>query len=478
VSLLSVLNTANSALQAQQRAIDVTGQNVANVNTDGYSRQRVDMQSVGGNAVPAFWSVSSGVGSGVDASTVSRIRDAFLEAQAQNAHAGTQSLTVQDAAYTQLQQAMREPGDSGIQSMLSNFWAGFGDVANNATDPGARAQLLQRAQSLASGLHTTVGSLDEQWAQTKDGLSTLLTDVNATAGSIAELNKSIKTATLSNLDSNSLQDKRDLLVMHLADQIGATSTRMADGSLTVTVAGISLVSGNDAIGLALTGGNNATDALTSPVRIVTSPGGAVVNAGGTGAGHLTTLNAIIPGYERQMNAIAQQLADQVNGVHETGYDLYGNLGSPLFDDGAGGATGITASNISVAVTDPKKIAAAALGPADTGGPVSADHDVATRLYQLRLGILQPDGSYADGADSTYRKMIVALGVQASTTSNDLTTQNAMTTQVDASRESVSGVNIDEEMTNMLQFQHAYAAAGQLVSTVQSMMDTLINMVGR
>jgi flagellar hook-associated protein 1 FlgK len=110
--------------------------------------------------------------------------------------------------------------------------------------------------------------------------------------------------------------------------------------------------------------------------------------------------------------------------------------------------------------------------------VSADHDVATKLYQLRLGILQPDGSYADGADSTYRKMIVALGVQASTTSNDLTTQNAMTTQVDASRESVSGVNIDEEMTNMLQFQHAYAAAGQLVSTVQSMMDTLINMVGR
>jgi flagellar hook-associated protein 1 FlgK len=478
VSLLSVLNTANSALQAQQRAIDVTGQNVANVNTDGYSRQRVEMQSVGGNAVPAFWSVSSEVGDGVDASTVSRIRDAFLEAQAQNAHAGTQSLTVQDAAYTQLQQAMREPGDSGIQSMLSNFWAGFGDVANNATDPGARAQLLQRAQSLVSGLHTTAGSLDQQWAQTKDGLATLLTDVNATASSIAELNKSIKSATLSNLDSNSLQDKRDLLVMHLADQIGATSTRMDDGSLTVQVAGISLVSGNDAIALALTGGNNATDAITSPVRIVTSPGGAVVSAGGTGAGHLTTLNAIIPGYESQLNAIAQQLADQVNGVHETGYDLYGNLGSAIFDDGAGGATGITAANISVAVTDPKKIAAAALGPADTGGPVSADHDVATKLYQLRLGIPQPDGSYADGADSTYRKMIVALGVQASTTSNDLTTQNAVTTQVDASRESVSGVNIDEEMTNMLQFQHAYAAAGQLVSTVQSMMDTLINMVGR
>jgi flagellar hook-associated protein 1 FlgK len=214
------------------------------------------------------------------------------------------------------------------------------------------------------------------------------------------------------------------------------------------------------------------------VTIVTQPGGAAVRAGGTAGGHLTTMNSIIPGYQGQLDAIAQQLADQVNSVHGTGFDLYGNQGGPLFDDGAGDPTAVTAANISVAIKDPKQIAAAGLSPADTGGPVSADHDVANQLYQLRLGVLQPDGSYADGADSTYRKMIVALGVQASTTSNGLATQSAVSAQVDAAKESTSGVNIDEEMTNMLQFQHAYAAAGQLVSTVQSMMDTLINMVGR
>ena len=487
MSLFSTLNTANTALQAQQRAIDVTGQNVANVNTDGYSRQRAEMQSVGGNAVPAFWSVSSDVGSGVDASTVSRIRDAFLEAQAQNEHADTQSLTVQDASYTQVQQAFREPGVTGIQSMLSNFWAGFGDIANNATDPGARTQLLQRAQTLSAGLHSTAGSLDQQWAQTRDGLSTLLTDVNATAQSIADLNKSIKGATLSRLDSNSLQDKRDLLVMHLADQIGATSTRMEDGTLTVTVGGISLVSGNDAIALRLTGGNNVSDTATNPQTVVTSPGGAAVAAGGTAAGQLTTMNSIIPGYETQLNGIAQQLADQVNGVHKDGYDLYGNKGTAMFDDGTGGTTGVTAANINVAISDPKEIAIAALAPTDVDPAatqkadgswtaISGDHTIGDRFYQLRLGTPQPDGTYADGADSTYRKMIVALGVQASTTSNNLTTQSAVSTQVDSSRESTSGVNIDEEMTNMLQFQHAYAAAGQLVSTVQSMMDTLMNMV--
>jgi flagellar hook-associated protein 1 FlgK len=478
VSLYSVLNTANSALQAQQRAIDVTGQNVANVNTDGYSRQRAEMQSVGGSAVPALWSVSNQVGSGVDASTVIRIRDALLETRAQTEHAGVASLTVQDAAYTQVQQSFAEPSDNGIQAKLSDFWAGFGDIANDATDLSARSQLLERAQTLASGLQSTTGSLRAQWSQSRVSVQSLLTDVNATATSIAELNQKIKSATMNHLDSNELQDKRDGLVLQLSEKIGATATPQDDGTLDVSVGGISIVSGRNTIALKLSGANAAADAGADPVTIVTDPGGAAVQAGGTAGGQLTTMNTIIPGYQGQLDAIAQQLADQVNSVHETGWDLNGAPGGPLFDNGAGDPTAVTAANISVAIKDPKQIAAAALSTADTGGTISADHDVANKLYQLRLGIPQPDGSYADGADSTYRKMIVALGVQAATTANSLTTQTGVSTQVDSAREGTSGVNIDEEMTNMLQFQHAYAAAGQLVSTVQSMMDTLINMVGR
>jgi flagellar hook-associated protein 1 FlgK len=188
------------------------------------------------------------------------------------------------------------------------------------------------------------------------------------------------------------------------------------------------------------------------------------------------MSSIIPTYQSQLNGIAQQLADQVNAVHEKGYDLNGDPGTAMFDDGSGVTTGITAANISLAITDPRKVAAAVLSPTDTGGPISADHDIATKLYQLRLGLPQADGSYADGADSIYRKMIVSLGVQSSSTANNLTTANVISTNVDASRESVSGVNLDEEMSNMLQFQHGYAAAGKVVATIQTMMDTLINMV--
>jgi flagellar hook-associated protein 1 FlgK len=302
--------------------------------------------------------------------------------------------------------------------------------------------------------------------------------VNSTAQQIADLNQSIKQATQSNLPSNDLADKRDALVMHLSEQIGATSAQADDGTLTVVVGGISLVSGNNAIQLKLAGANDAASAASTPVSIITSPGGATVQAGGTAAGQLATMNSIIPGYQGQLNGIAQQLADQVNAVHENGYDQNGNPGAAFFTDGSGGTVAVSAKNITVAVTDPAQLAAASLSKAAAGGQPSSDNANADVLYQLRLGLPQADGSYADGADAIYRKMIVSLGVQASSVSSSLNTNNALSTQVDASRESVSGVNIDEEMTNMLQYQHAYAAAGQLVSTISSMMDTLINMVGR
>ena len=179
MSTFSALNTASLALYAQQRAIDVTGQNIANVNTDGYSRQRVDMQSIGGSTVPAIWSLSSQVGQGVNADQVTRIRDAFLEARAQTEHASTASLTVQNDTLAQIEQSFQEPGSTGIQSMLTNVWAGWSDIHNNPTDPGARSQLLQRTQTLVAGLHTVAASLDGQWTNTQDSLDTLVTDVNS-----------------------------------------------------------------------------------------------------------------------------------------------------------------------------------------------------------------------------------------------------------------------------------------------------------
>ena len=147
--------------------------------------------------------------------------------------------------------------------------------------------------------------------------------MNATAKTIADLNQAIKRATDAGKPSNELQDKRDVLVLHLSESVGATSTPAGDGTLNVTVGGITLVAGNSALALTLGGPNSLTSPMTTPPVITTSPGGTPVQVGGTAQGQLASLTTIIPGYQDQMNAIAQQLATQVNAGNMGGFDVNG-----------------------------------------------------------------------------------------------------------------------------------------------------------
>ena len=477
MSTFSGLNTATTALWAQQRGLDVTGQNIANVNTPGYSRQRAELQSVGGNAVPAVYAVSNQIGQGVDADTVIRIRDAFLEGRAQLESGASARLTVADDTLAAVEQAFREPGTTGIQSKLTAVYTAWGDVANHPNDKttdGARTAVLQTTASLVAELRTTSANLDKQWTQTRDSLGTLAQDVNAKAASIAELNTAIKRANHAGLPSNELADKRDALVLELSAAIGATSSAGDDGQVNLVVSGATLVSGGTAVGLQVRGSLTQSGAAADRPRFVTDPGGTPVNVGGEAGGKIAALTDTIPRYREQLDEVARKIATEFNTAHTAGvdaggvlretFDKNGDPGQPMFDDGAGGTT-ITAANLTLRISDPAKLAAASIGP----GP-SSDGSNATRLAALQ--------NAPAGAASTYRQLIVGLGVEASVATSNLATQRVVSSQVDASRESVSGVNLDEEMTNMLQFQHAYSAAARMITTIDETLDVLINRTGR
>jgi flagellar hook-associated protein 1 FlgK len=468
MSTFSGLNTATTALRAQQRAIDVTGQNVANVNTDGYSRQRAELQSIGANTVPAIYSVSSNLGNGVTADQVSRIRDAFLESRAQVEHGTSARLTVESSTLSQVEDAFREPGTTGIQSQLTDMWAGWDDVANTPDDLAARSQLLERTETLASGVRTTSATLNTQWNSTRESLAALVADVNAAAGSIAELNKAIKTATQAGLSVNELSDQRDSLVLSLADKIGATSTPGDFGSVEVAIGGTSLVSGSTAISLQLTGGTSAAEAATNQPKVVTSPGNTTLRLDGTAGGQLNALTATIPGYQKSLDEFATSLAAAVNAAHRGGSDLAGDGGTDLF--GSGDGTPLTAANFSVMVTDPSRLAASRTTTTTTTGTTTGTLDGSNADALSQLGA-------KSGLDGSYRQMITSLGVQSSVATRNVGIQAVITGQVDTSRESVSGVSLDEEMTNMLAFQHGYQAAARMVTTIDSMLDTLINHTG-
>lgn len=478
MSTFSGLNAATSALFASQRALDITGQNIANVNTDGYSRQRVDLQSVGGSTVPAIWSTSSQIGQGVNGDSVTRIRDAFLESRAQVEHSTTATMTVTNDTYSQIEDAFQEPGDNGLQAQMATMWSAWGDFTNNATTSdgtGPRAEVLQNTRSVVDALHTVNSTLDQQWSANRDNLSTLVDDVNASAKSIASYNQAIKQATLANLPTNELEDKRDALVLKVSEQIGATSTAGDDGAVTVRLNGATLVQGNSALALKLTGSTSPGDVATSPPQIVTDPGATPITPGGTAAGEMAAMTSIIPSYKAQLDTVAQTLAGQLNTAQTAGFDATGAAGGPLLDDGTGsGSTAVdpstvTAANIRVRITDGDKLAASGIDPATVGGVTTVDTSNAAKIAQLGLA--------AGSADTLYRKMIVGLGVQASVATSTLDAQSTISTSVDASRESVSGVSIDEEMTNMLQYQHAYSAAAKVITTIDDTIQTLLNMVG-
>jgi flagellar hook-associated protein 1 FlgK len=232
----------------------------------------------------------------------------------------------------------------------------------------------------------------------------------------------------------------------------------------VLVGGMTLVAGSTASTLATAGTYSVDGVSADPARIVTGVGGYTVRTGGTAEGQLNSLNTIIPTYRNNLDATAVGLATALNNAHAAGFDLNGAAGTPLLGSSSGP---ITAATLTVLITDPKKIAASSVAP--TAGVPALDHGNADAIAQLR--------QLTTGTDATYRKMIVELGVQSAVASRNLDIQSVITTQVDAARDSVAGVNIDEEMTNMLSFQHAYSAAGRLITAIDETLDQLINRTG-
>jgi flagellar hook-associated protein FlgK len=466
VSTFSGLNAATTALWSQRRALDVTGQNIANVNTEGYSRQRADLQAIGGSPVPAFYSTSPGIGAGVSAEGVTRIRDAFLEGRGHTEHANSARLTAEADAYVQVESAFREPGDTGIQSLMSEMWSAWGDVDNGPHELASRGQVLETLKTLVGGLQFSHASMGTQWKQTHENLQVLVSDANKAAESVALLNGAIQRATQAGTPANDLTDQRDVLIMKLAEQLGAVVRPADDGMLDVVVGGMALVTGNTASALKVAGSLNPDTVAADPPRLITDAGGFGVRTGGTAAGQLHALNVIIPGSRADLDTFANNLATALNTAHGDGYDLDGNPGVDILGPSAGP---LTAGSISVLITDKRLVAASAVPPSGVPPKPALDSGNADAIGQLRLS--------TTGPDAKYRAMIVELGVQGAVTGRNLGIQQVITTQVDAARESVAGVNIDEEMTNMLSFQHAYAAAGRLVTAIDQTLDVLINRTG-
>src|SRR3546814_116743 len=345
-----------------------------------------------------------------------------------------------------------EPSDIGLAAQMADFWAGWDDVGLNPSDPAARSQLLERATTLASGFQQLDSTLAGLGASSVEQLQATIAEVNATAGRIAELNGTIRTAVSSGLSPNDLMDQRDLLVLQLSDQVGATARPGADGAIDVYVGAMAIVRSSSVEELAV---EVTADAVTGEpqVDVVWKDDRLDATVGGRSKALIETHNVIIPDQRDAIAGVADELRAVVNGVHMAGYDEAGVGGIEFFVGVAGRWTGTADS-----FDNPSPMAASGV----PGGKVDGGN---ARKMAEQIG-----------PDTSYRDVVVQLGVESQTITRRTQMQQTITDQLDAERESVSGVNIDEEMTNLVAFQHAYSAAARFVTTVDEMLDTLIRMV--
>ena len=453
MSDFSSLNVALSALYAQRRGLEITGHNIANANTEGYSRQRVDLQAIGGPRTGTFHSKALSTGNGVNVAGITRFRDAFLEIRAAIAHGDNAGLSRTDRTLRQIEDLFSEPSDLSLAKGLSEFWSGWDDVANHPADPAARAQLLERAATLAKTINQDANQLTQFRSDAISELSSLTDEVNTMSSNIAQLNDAIRSATTAGLNAGDLMDQRDLLVTNLAEKVGATVRPGQHGQVNVFLNGTALV--NDNITQALT-----LDASGSPVvmRWAGSNSAATVSTGEVG-GLLGVVNTTLPGYSASLDTIALKLRDDVNALHVGGAGLDAVTGRKFFD--ATSAADIAVSSDIGTNTD--RIGAGAVGSGTLDSTVALDiADLATSTTS---------------AHAMYRSLIISLGVETQSTSRRLDIQTSAVEQIDGARDASSGVNTDEEMVSMVQYQHAYEAAARFLTTIDEMLDVLVNRTG-
>ena len=451
---LSGFGTALSALRYNRIAMDVASGNIANVGTEGYSRRRVEAQTAGAPVVPALWSRSQSYGDGVRVSGLSRMTDDLVVARQRTEHGNQSYLDKTSEILARIEAGIGEPSENGVAASLAEYRAAWHQLANNPGSPAARSQMAARSASLVEAVHAQAGQITTEATDQRTKLDITLAEANQVAADLASTNELIAVGVTAGGDVSPLLDKRDQLALRLSELTGAKAGLPDEtGRLDVTLNGVPLVKGSRASVLSHDGGAPVTLAVTSPSGAVAAVPAGV--KGETGA-ILDALNVTLPGYLDGLNTFAATLADGVNAQHQLGHDLTGAAGTAVF----GYTSGAEAASLGLLLSDPARFAASGLA-----GPANLDGSNADLLAGLT------------GADDAYQQLVNGFGTQVASLGRLAANQQVLTDQVDGSVDQLAGVNLDEEMANMVVAQRAYEAASRVVSVLDSMLDTLINRTG-
>jgi flagellar hook-associated protein 1 len=427
ISSFMGLETSLRGLLAQQRALDVTSHNIANVDRTGYTRQEAVMAAAPALAVPgALQNGATGqLGQGVDVQAYRRLRDTFADLQFRAANMTYGDGSTRADALDQVDSAFGEPSDTGLNAALNSFFDSWDALAANPESSAAKQVVVGTATALAQAFNALDGRLAAiatNAATEYAGLTGPNGAVMNAATELQQLNAAIADARQGGGSANDLLDRRDEILDSLS-QLGQVSvTDLGNGMIAVQF-------GDAASPLV-----DATNTVNAPTGM-TAPGGKL--------GALLSVQSTIAGYRTSLDTVAAQLASGVNAAQ----------GTTFF-------SGTTAATLAVAV------GAAAVQTTTTGA--SGANELARAVASLRNGPAQ--AGYAD--------LVHTMGADAATADRAAQTGKALVAAADSRRQSTNGVSLDEEMTNMVRFQRGYQASARALSTMDEMLDVLINRTGK
>ncbi|NMB12408.1 MAG: flagellar hook-associated protein FlgK [Firmicutes bacterium] len=469
------------ALQAHQMGLSVTGHNIANANTEGYSRQRISLVPGHPYTVPSLnRPLSPGqMGTGVQVAEITRIRDEFIEMQLRMESQTTGQWEVLMDGYEQIEMVFNEPSDTGISSTLTAFWKSWQQLSLTPADLAARAVVRQTGALLADAISHTYTQLHRYREEVNGAIGVKVNRINYLAQQVADLNKQIVAVTVSGDHPNDLLDARDLLVKELAQITNIQAVTDDELQMHISISGSSLVQGSHVSRLGLR-------EEPQGYRVIWEGAGDVkaVFNGGELKGLFQLRDDILrDGYMAELDRLAQALIEKVNEVHRQGYGYVADAAEPdRYPDGVDffakvdsgkWAQDISLSKIILREDGLNYIAAGLEGETGERAPGNGDNAMGLAGLLQETKLEQLNGSIPDFLSS----LVASLGVDSQEAQRMLANQTILMEHLERRQEAVSGVALDEEMGNLIRFQHAYNAAARLITALDETLSVVIERMG-
>ena len=455
MSLSSSLLTAVQGMLSEQGALSVVTNNIANVNTPGYTREVANLEET-----PPVQIADLSFGTGVRLASIGSVRDNILQLRLNQETQTQGKLNTFTNGLNQIQTVFNEPVGSGLQSLLSGFFNSFQTLAADPTNSGDRQAVLGAAQSLAAGFKQAATTLIDQQQNADQAVLQTVAQVNQLTSQIATLNGEIATASGGGQNANAFLDQRAQLITQLSGLIDVQTITANGNALTLTTnAGTELVVGNQSFALQ-TQANPATsrqDVFAQGIDITSQ-----IQSGSLG-GNIQLRDQEIPAIQNNLDTLAFNLENAVNTQNRAGFDLNGNPGVNIFQ--APATLAGSALNMTVSMTDPNLIAASADGTPGNNANATA---LANLQSQNVVNGQTPIAFYAG--------LVGTIGNDGATAASQLTGENLLVQQINDQIGAISGVSLNEEGSNLILYQNAYQAAARVATVVDNLFQTTINMV--